>query len=149
MITMKPGTDLVNDRILEVLLQNSRLSYRAIARKVGVSVATVINRARSMERKGIIKRHTIQIDYEKLGYDIDVAVFMRVSRGKLLDVEKRISLYKNVYAVYDITGAFDVLVLAMFRNRMELNKFIKRVQTFEYVERTETNLILNKVKDSI
>ena len=146
---MKPGTDPVNDRILEVLLQNSRLSYRAIARKAGVSVATVINRARSMERKGIIKRHTIQIDYEKLGYDIDVAVFMRVSRGKLLDVEKRISLYKNVYAVYDITGTFDVLVLAMFRNRMELNKFIKRVQTFEYVERTETNLILNKVKDSI
>ena len=146
---MKPGTDPVNDRILEVLLQNSRLSYRAIARKAGVSVATVINRARSMERKGIIKRHTIQIDYEKLGYDIDVAVFMRVSRGKLLDVEKRISLYKNVYAVYDITGTFDVLVLAMFRSRRELDSFIKRVQTFEYVERTETNLILNKVKDSI
>ncbi len=145
---MKPGADPVNDRILNILLQNSRLSYRAISRKAGVSVATAINRARSMEKSGTIKRHTIQIDYEMLGYDIDVAVFMRVSKGKLLEVEKRLSLYSNVYAVYDITGAFDVLVMARFRNRRELDSFIKRVQTLEYVERTETNLILNKVKDS-
>jgi Lrp/AsnC family transcriptional regulator for asnA, asnC and gidA len=146
---MKSSADPVNDRILNTLIQNSRLSYRAIARKTGVSVATAINRARSLEREGIIKKNTIQVDYEKLGYDIDVAVFMRVSGGRLLEVEKRISLYRNVYAVYDITGAFDALVLARFRSRRELDGFIKRIQTLEHVERTETNLILNKVKDGL
>lgn len=145
---MKQGPDATDERILNILLRNSRLSYRSIARKANVSVATAIKRARSLERDGIIKRHTIQIDHERLGYDIDVAVFMRVSGGRLLEVEKRLSLYRNVSAIYDITGSFDVLVLARFRSRRELDCFIKRIQAIEHVERTETNLILNKVKEA-
>lgn len=143
---MTKGTDATGERILKVLLGNSRLSYRAIARKAEISVATAINRARSMEKAGIIKRHTIEIDYEKLGYEFDVAVFIRVSKGDLSGVEKKISMHKSVYAVYDVTGAFDVIVLARFMSRRELNSFVKRLQKIENIERTQTNLILNRME---
>jgi DNA-binding Lrp family transcriptional regulator len=139
--------DKVDNKILDILQKNSRLSYRKVSRLAGVSVATAINRVRLLENEGVIKKHTIQIDHDKIGYDLEVVIFIRVSKGKLFDVEKRISLYKNVYAVYDITGSFDALVIARFKNRRELDNFIKKVQEIEYVERTETNLILNKIKE--
>jgi Lrp/AsnC family transcriptional regulator for asnA, asnC and gidA len=52
-----------------------------------------------------------------------------------------------VQAVYDVTGDFDALVIAKFRSRRELDSFVKSLQTIEFVERTETNLILNIIKE--
>jgi len=60
--------DALNRHILSVLLDDSRLSYRQIAKKVGVSAATVMNRVKELE-KTIIKKYTTILDFEKLGYE--------------------------------------------------------------------------------
>ena len=62
--------DALNKHILGVLLDDSRLSYRQIAKKVGVSVATVMHRVNNLKKQDIIKKYTANLDYEKLGYDI-------------------------------------------------------------------------------
>jgi len=141
------GMDGLDARILRILLENSRLSYRKISRKLGVSVATVMNRVNAMEKGKIITSYTAGLDYEKLGYTIKVVIELRVAKGKLLEVESRIADHPNVSAVYDITGPFDALVVAVFRSRMELDYFLKKIQTYEFVERTETKLVLNIMKE--
>ena len=67
---MAVDLDDVDKRILHVLSKNSRLSYRAIARKVDVSVATALNRVKQLEQEGIILGYGARIDYEKAGYDL-------------------------------------------------------------------------------
>lgn len=133
--------------IINVLIDNSRLSYRQIAKKVGVSVATIMHRVNNLEKQGIIKKYTANLDYEKLGYDIVALIEVKISKGKLALMEKKIALYENVIACYDITGDFDAQLIARFRNRRGLDIFLKRIQTFEFVERTRTNLVLNVVKE--
>ena len=134
-------------KILNILVDNSKLSLRQIAKKANVSVATVMNHIKKLEKEGIINQYTTKLDYEKIGYDIIVMVEIRVSRGKLFEVEKKIANHPNVFAVYDITGPFDSLVLARFHTRRQLDNFIKKLQTYEFVERTETKLILNTIKE--
>ncbi|MHA1589956.1 MAG: Lrp/AsnC family transcriptional regulator [Candidatus Njordarchaeales archaeon] len=134
-------------KILQVLLENSRLSIRQIARKTGLSVSTVASRLRKLEESGIIRKYTIELDLEKLGYVFPVIIDVRVSKGKLFEVEKEIAKHSNVLAVYDITGEYDVMVYAIFRTRRDLDSFVKMLQRMEYVERTHTKLILNVVKD--
>ena len=53
----------------------------------------------------------------------------------------------NVTAIYDTTGEFDVLVIARFKNRKALDNYLKIIQGYEFVERTETKLILNTIKE--
>jgi len=72
---------------------------------------------------------------------------MRISKGKLFEVEKKIAMHPNVFAVYDITGAFDCQVIAKFKNRRAMDKFLKLIQTYEFVQRTETILVLNTIKE--
>ncbi len=72
---------------------------------------------------------------------------IRISKGKLFDVEKKIASNPNVFAIYDVTGSFDAVVLARFRTRRQMDNFLKRLQTYEFVERTETKLILNTIKE--
>ncbi len=134
-------------RILKVLLEDSRLSFRQIAKRTGLAVSTVVSRVRRLEESGIIKKYTVEIDYEKLGYSLPVIIDVRVSKGKLFEVEREIARHPNVLAVYDITGDFDVAVLAVFKTRRELDAFVKMLQRMEYVERTHTKIILNIIKD--
>ena len=134
-------------KILNIIVENSRLSLRQIAKKAGVSVATVMHHIKALEKEGIIRKYTAKLDYEKMGYDVEVMIEIRVSKGRLLDVEKKIAMDPNVFAVYDVTGAFDVLVLARFPTRRKMDNFLKRIQTYEFVERTETRLILRTMKE--
>lgn len=139
--------DELDKKILNVLLTNSRLSYREIAKKIGVSVATVMNRVNRLQKEKLIKKYSAVLDYEKLGYDIKVAIDLRVSKGKLFEVEKKIASHPNVSAVYDVTGNFDCLLIATFKNRRMMDKFLKEIQTYDFVERTETRLVLNVLKE--
>lgn len=134
-------------KILDILIGNSRLSLRQIAKKAGISVATAMHHIKKLEEEGIIEKYSAKIDYEKAGYDIEVIIEIRISRGKLADVEKKIAASPNVFAVYDVTGAFDAVVLARFKTRRQMDYFLKKMQTYEFVERTETKLILNAVKE--
>ncbi|MBI4150361.1 Lrp/AsnC family transcriptional regulator, partial [Candidatus Woesearchaeota archaeon] len=139
--------DNVDKGILNELLENSRLSYRQIAKKLKISPATVMHRLNNLDKSGFIRGYTITMDYEKLGFDVNVLIEVRVSKGKLFEVEKRIASHPNVFAVYDITGAFDAVIVAKFPNRKSMDTFVKKLQTFEFVERTETKLILNTIKE--
>lgn len=142
------ATDETDTKLLDVLLADSRLSYRKVASKIGVSAATVMNRIKRLEKEGVIKGYTAILDYEKLGYDIDAIINMKISKGKLFEVENKIAHHPSVAAVYDVTGDFDSTIIAKFRNRRALDTFLKKIQTYEFVEGTNTILILNTIKNS-
>jgi DNA-binding Lrp family transcriptional regulator len=139
--------DETDKKILSILLADSRLSFRQIAQRVGVSVATVIERIRNLEANGIIKYYTAVLDHEKMGYELSVVIEITVSKGKLIEVEQEIAKHRNVCAVYDVTGLTDAMVIAKFKNRKELNNFVKSLLAMPYVERTNTHVVLNTVKE--
>lgn len=139
--------DETDKAIIQVLQQNARLSYRQVAQRIHVSVATVMKRIQRLEQEKIIKRYCALIDYDKLDYDIHVIIELRVSKGKLFQVEKQIATNPNVYAVYDHTGQFDATILARFKTRRSMDSFLKKIQTYDFVERTETLLVLNTIKE--
>ena len=139
--------DEIDKNILNVLMGNARLSLREIAKQIGYSVVTIMKRMKQLEKEKIIKEYIAHIDYEKLGYDVNIIIKIRVSKGKLFEVEKKIAIDQHVSAVYDIIGDFDSIVIAKFKTRKALDIFLKKIQTYEFVERTETILILNTIKE--
>ena len=139
-------TDL---RIINILLDNSRLSLRKIARKAGVSVATVMNRINALEAEGIIRHYTAAIDYSKLGYDIFAIIDARVSHRQSPEVDKKIRNHPNVEIAINMTGDFDLCMFTRFRTRQELDRFIRWLQTMKVIYRTNTKLVLNTVKDEV
>jgi DNA-binding Lrp family transcriptional regulator len=61
-------------KILNILVDNSKLSLRQIAKKADISVATAMNHIKKLEKEKIIRKYTVKIDYEKIGYDIEVVL---------------------------------------------------------------------------
>lgn len=139
--------DKTDVKILKILLSNSRLSFREIARHLSLSVATVISRIKLMENENIIKGYSVFLDHEKIGYELTAIIEITVSKGKLLEVEREIAKFSNVCAVYDITGLTDALIIAKFKKRQELSDFIKNLLAMPNVERTNTHVVLTTVKE--
>ena len=139
--------DKLDDKILEELNENARKSYREIARRLKVSLTTVSNRIKKMEDEKIIERYIPLINQEKIGYDLTAIINVKISHGRLIEVQEKISKDKHVSNVFDITGDWDSLIIAHFKDRKDLNGFIKGVLAIENVEKTNTQIVLNIVKN--
>ncbi len=139
--------DELDNKIIKLLNENARKSYREMARKLDISLSTISNRIKKLEDDKIIECYIPVVNQEKLGYTLTAIINLKISRGKLIEVQEKISKDHRVRAVYDITGEWDSVLIANFRDRRDLNGFIKGVLSMENVERTNTQLVLNIVKD--
>jgi DNA-binding Lrp family transcriptional regulator len=134
-------------KILQVLMEDARFSSRQIAKKVGISVGTVLSRIKKMEQEGLIKGYSVTMNHEKLGYELTVVMEVTVSKGRLVEIENEIAKTPNVCSVYDVTGLTDAFIIAKFKSREELGKFTKRLLALPYIERTNTHVVLTTVKE--
>ena len=146
MIEKKKDKEL-DIEILRYLSEDGRYNKSFLAEKLNKSPNTIKAHINDLETEKIIKNYGAQIDYEKLGYEIMAVIELTISKGKMIDVEKQISHLPNIYAVYDITGTYDALLLARFKKRKELSDLIKNINSNEFVIRTNTHLILNVIKE--
>jgi Lrp/AsnC family transcriptional regulator, regulator for asnA, asnC and gidA len=134
--------DIMNN-LVELLLLDAKMPYREIAKKLKVSIGTITNKIHQLEKEGIIKRYTVKVDYEKLGYEFEVLIFTKIKKAQFPVLFQKYIKDKNVFTIYDVTGTYDAVISAKFRTRREMDLFIKKLQEEEYIEYTITNLILN------
>jgi len=139
--------DKLDSNIIKSLNNNGRKSLRNISKELKVSLSTISNRIKRLEHEGIIERYIPVINPEKAGLDLTAVINLKIEHGKLIETQKRISKDSRISAIYDITGDWDSLIIAHFKDRKDLNNFIKKVLSMEYVERTNTQVALNIVKD--
>jgi DNA-binding Lrp family transcriptional regulator len=139
--------DALDRSILQELNIDARRSHRAIAVRLKVSPTTVSTRIDRMEREGVIKGYIPVIDDELVGWDLCATIGIRISKGKLREVEERLARDPRAYAIYDVTGDFDALLIGRFRDRRDLDRFVKHALQDPQVERTNTQVVLNRVKE--
>jgi len=134
-------------KIVRSLNQNSRKSFREIAKEIGTSAPVVINKIKRLEEQGAIKGYIPLLDREYFGFNLVAIVGIRISDGMLIETQEKIAEDSHVFAIYDVTGEWDSIVIAHFKSREDLNSFIKNVLSQKYVDRTVTHIVLNVVKD--
>ena len=139
--------DKIDEKILKNLLVDARLSARQLSLKLGMSTVTVLSRIKKLEKEKIIKGYTSLLNHEKLGYDLTAVIEIIAKKDKIVQVEDELSGMENVCAVYDVTGSTDTLLIAKFKGREDLSKFVKNLSAIPNVENTITHVVLNTVKE--
>ena len=75
--------DNLDKKILELLSDDGRKSYRKISRELGVSVGTVHNRVDKLTKTGIINKFVPVINHEKLGYTLTAIIGLEIKGGSV------------------------------------------------------------------
>jgi DNA-binding Lrp family transcriptional regulator len=139
--------DELDLRILAALSKDARQSSRSIAEVIGVSTGTVYNRIKKMTERQVIRGYIPLLDHMRVGYVFTVLILIQVEGEHIVTVEESLASINEVVAVYDITGEFDVAVLAKFKSQPSLNNFIKTILKMPNIQRTVTSMVLNTVKE--
>jgi DNA-binding Lrp family transcriptional regulator len=139
--------DELERKVLRALNANARKSFREVAREVGSSVTAVCHKVKRLEESGAIRGYIPVLDPVRLGFDLIAIIALRISKGRLLETQQKIAGEACLSAVYDVTGEWDSLLVGHFRDRAELNDFIKRLLSLPHVDRSVTHIVLNTVKE--
>ena len=136
------------DRSLLVELNiDARRSHRELAHRLKISPTTVSTRVARLEAQGVIRGYIPLLDEEQLGWDLWAVIGIWISKGRLREVEERLARDPHASAIYDVTGDTDALLIGRFRDRRDLDRFVKHVLQDPDVERTNTQVVLNRVKE--
>ncbi len=139
--------DAVDLQIIRALEEDSRVSLRKLAHKIGLTPNILHNRIKSLEQDGVILGYAPIVDSTQMGYALTAIIMIQVEGGHMLEVENEIAKESNVLMVYDITGEYDAVVVAKFRDNASLNGFLKKLLAERFIKRTTTLISMNAVKE--
>ncbi len=140
--------DDVDFKIIEMLRNDGRASYKELAEKLGVGVATVYKRVKRLERLGVIKGYTAIIDEAKLGKTITGYIGLEIRPADTNKVLEELLKMEEVVEIATVTGAFDILVKVRVRSLDELWNFIYvKTPRIKEILKTTTMIAIDVVKE--
>jgi len=137
--------DEIDHQILDMLIDNTRIPFTDIAKKLLISAGTVHVRVKKMEESGIIRGSSLTLDYKKLGYSFIayVGVYLNnTSQTKF--VLERINEIPFVTVAHITTGKFNIFCKIRARSTEHAKEVIFKLDEIEGVYRTETMISLEE-----
>jgi DNA-binding Lrp family transcriptional regulator len=138
--------DDIDLQILRVLSQDARLSQRALGREVGMSSPAVAERIGKLEAAGVITGYRAVIDWEALGWGMEVVVDLISERSvDERELLRRALEIPEIESVAVLTGPVDVRLQLRVRDHAHLQElFFERLLNMPGVRHTSTSLVMSK-----
>ena len=133
--------DALDQRILDVLLTDSRISLKQLAEQVGLSSPSVSERLRRLEERGVIRQYTVDLDPAALGYPLQAIVRVRPMPGKLHLVQKLIEDIPQISECGKVTGEDCFIARLYVQSIDQLDQILDRV-----ADHAETNTAIVKAQ---
>ncbi|UQN07988.1 Lrp/AsnC family transcriptional regulator [Deinococcus sp. QL22] len=139
MSTLSNKPDEIEERLLNLLLENARRSLKELAEQVGMSPPSVAERLRRLEDRDIIRAFTLSLNPHALGYNVQALVRIRPLPGRQGVVEKLILSTPEFCECDKVTGDDCYVVRLFVRSIEELDVLLERI-----VDNAETNTSIVK-----
>jgi Lrp/AsnC family leucine-responsive transcriptional regulator len=119
--------DSINKKILFLLQQDARMTYKQISCELKRSETTIRDRIKAMERADIIQGYTALINKTLLGLNFFSIIYVNPTSSIDIDeITERIKKVKNVMRVYQISGHYRLAIFLVAPSYKELKDILKR-----------------------
>jgi len=141
----KVKLDEVDHQILDILIDNTRVPFTDISKKLLISAGTVHVRVKKMEEAGIIRGSSLNLDYIKLGYSFIayVGIFLEKT-SRTQDVLVNLRKMPFVTVAHITTGKFNIFCKVRARDTKDAKDIIFSIDDIDGVSRTETMISLEE-----
>ena len=137
--------DSMDYEILKLLREDGRISHEKIAQTIKLSRPAARARIIAMEQAGVISGYSTRINYDAVGYNIQVFVYIKVMNMEYTE------MIRGIYEVipsqlmikehFRISGEWCILLRVMCHSQGELTEFVDSILKIEHVVSTNTVLI--------
>lgn len=142
------GLDELDQKIVDLLIQNARMSYSEIGQQVGISRVAVKMRVQALEQKGIIEEYTTIINPQKISGAVSCYFEIETKPDTLVEVAGILEKNDTVTQIYRVTGKSRLHVHAVASSNEEMEKLIcNTMDKLPGVVECTCNTILSRIKD--
>lgn len=148
-MNIKPNfLDYINYRILDVLSKNSSLPFVELAKQIGISDATIHTRVKKLMTLGVIKKFTIFVDNDLLGYDHLAFINLKIERGRTEETTNNLMKIEEILEIHEIYDKFDLLIKIRTKNLDNLRDIIvNKILSINHIKETELMTVLRTRKE--
>ena len=144
--------DKIDLMLVNELQKDAERSIYQLSKYLGLKRSTVYNRIKKLKQEGVIKRHHAVVDYEKIGLPFCSFILVRIKKSVKTEVVcEEISKDSAVEEIHPITGSFDLILKARFKDIKGLSHFtlkrLSRPVLANKILRTETMITLDTYKE--
>ncbi|GFN31641.1 Lrp/AsnC family transcriptional regulator [Paenibacillus xylaniclasticus] len=142
-----PHLDDIDQRIVELLLNNGRLPYAKIGESLNLSRVAIQKRVESLVEDGIIEHFTIRVNAAKLGKSVS-AFFEVVVEPRLVEqVGRQLAEEPSIMSVYQTTGPSTLHMHAQLKDEDELEEFLyDKIYSLQGIISVDTRLVIKNFK---
>ena len=142
------GLDALDQKIVQLLIKNARISYSDIGQEVGISRVAVKARIQALEQRGIIEEYTTIINPQKISGAVSCYFEIETLPDTLAEVTEILKQNEIITQVYRVTGKNKLHVHAVAASSEEMEKLIREViDPPPGVVSCGCNIILSRIKD--
>lgn len=143
--------DDFDERILQILQSDGRISNVQLAQEIGLSPSATLRRVQELEKIGVIKGYKALIDRSNLGMTFRAFITIGLSshtKKAQNDFEKVVLKAPEVLEVHNITGTIEFLLKVEAKGLKEYKNFHTNVLgTLPQVNSIQTYVILESLKE--
>ena len=138
--------DAIDHRIIGILQEDGRISWRELADRVHLAPSSVADRVRRLEQAGVIRGYTASIDPRALGRDVRAVVDVALPPGTdPAEFEATLAERDEVALALYVTGPADYTIIVDCVGAEGLDAFIRWLKADAGVARTESKFVLRPV----
>jgi Lrp/AsnC family leucine-responsive transcriptional regulator len=143
--------DEIDRKILDLLQCSAKLSNAEIAEKVGLTVSSVHERVKKLERKGIIKGYVAVVDSDKLGKPLLAFTRLTVSshEGSKTTIRDLCEREPDILECHNVAGEDCYILKLRAEGPRELERLLVAIKASAESSRSVTNIVLSSFKESL
>lgn len=130
--------------LLNELRTNARESLTRLSKKTGIPISTIYDKLKEFNESYITK-HTIIVDFKKLGYALRVSFLIKAQKDEKGICKEYLMNSSIVNNLFKINSGYDFIVECVFRDLDELDNFERKLEDFN-LEKVERFFILDEIK---
>ena len=138
--------DNLDIQILSILMKNATTPYTEIAKELIVSGGTIHVRMKKLEEMGVIKGASLEVDPQKLGYDITAFLGIYLEKGSQYnEAVKQLKTIKEIVELHYTTGEWSIFAKIVCHDTTHLREVLnEQIQGVKGIQRTETFISLEE-----
>jgi len=139
-----PGAALddIDERLLAQLRADARQPIAQLAKQLGVSRGQLYARLSRLEDAGVVAGYTVRLAAAFMGSRLRAHMMIKTLPRAHREVEQALAGFRQVQAVYAISGEYDVIAVLEAKDGEQLNELIDEIGLLDGIERTTTSVIL-------
>lgn len=142
------GLDALDQKILQLLIKNARMSYSEIGQQVGVSRVAVKMRIQALEQRGIIEEYTTVVNPQKISGAVSCYFEIETEPEALAQVTELLRQNETITQIYRVTGKNKLHVHAVAASQEELEQLLcRQMDRLPGIASISCNIILSRIKD--